>query len=44
MLFALLQPDQELKAMQDTGDFTVTGHKLELYGYCKKCQEARKKQ
>ena len=29
---------------QDTGDFTVTGHKLELYGYCKKCQEARKKQ
>ena len=27
---------------QDTGDFTVTGHKLELYGYCKKCQEARK--
>ena len=26
---------------QDTGDFTVTGHKLELYGYCKKCQEAR---
>ena len=29
---------------QDTGDFTVTGHKLELYGYCKKCQENRKKQ
>lgn len=24
---------------QDTGDFTVTGHKLELYGYCKECRE-----
>jgi len=22
---------------QDTGGFTVTGHKLELYGYCKEC-------
>ncbi len=23
-----------------TGDFTVTGHKLELYGYCKDCEQA----
>ncbi len=22
---------------QGTGDFTITGHKLELYGYCKEC-------
>lgn len=22
-------------------DFTVTGHKLELYGYCKECREGR---
>lgn len=25
-------------------DFTVTGHKLELYGYCRECQEAHKQQ
>lgn len=24
---------------QETGDFTVTGHKLELYGYCKECRK-----
>lgn len=24
---------------QDTGDFMVTGHKLELYGYCKDCRK-----
>lgn len=24
---------------QDTDDFTVTGHKLELYGYCKDCRK-----
>lgn len=23
----------------DTGDFEVTGHKLELYGYCKECRQ-----
>ena len=22
----------------DEGDFVVTGHKLELYGYCKECK------
>ena len=26
---------------QDTGGFTVTGHKLELYGYCRECEEKR---
>lgn len=24
----------------ETEDFTVTGHKLELYGYCKECKKA----
>lgn len=28
---------------QETGDFTVTGHKLELYGYCKECSASREK-
>ena len=23
----------------DTGEFTVTGHKLELYGYCRDCEK-----
>lgn len=27
--------------MEETGDFTITGHKLELYGYCKECKEVR---
>ena len=25
-------------------DFTVTGHKLELYGYCKNCRESERQQ
>ena len=25
---------------QDTEDFTVTAHKLEVYGYCKECKKA----
>lgn len=25
-------------------DFTVTGHKLELYGYCKRCRDAQKQE
>lgn len=25
-------------------DFTVTGHKLELYGYCRECRESRDKE
>ena len=27
---------------EDTGDFTITGHKLEVYGYCKDCEELRR--
>lgn len=26
---------------ENTDDFTITGHKLELYGYCKECEELR---
>lgn len=33
--FAHMHPS--LSEMQ--GDFEVTGHKLELYGYCKECRE-----
>lgn len=29
---------------EDAGDFTVTGHKLELYGYCKDCKELKKRE
>lgn len=29
---------------EDTEDFTVTGHKLELYGYCRTCKEAHLKE
>lgn len=28
---------------QETGDFTVTGHKLELYGYCNECKKTQEK-
>ena len=31
-------PFEHLHLDTDTGDFTVTGHKLELYGYCKDCK------
>lgn len=31
--FAHIQPEPE------TGDFLVTGHKLELYGYCRDCRQ-----
>lgn len=27
--------------LEDAGDFTVTGHKLELYGYCKECRRVQ---
>uniref|UniRef100_UPI004055C49B Fur family transcriptional regulator n=1 Tax=Acetatifactor sp. TaxID=1872090 RepID=UPI004055C49B len=27
---------------QETGDFMITSHKLEVYGYCKDCGTARK--
>ncbi|MGN1147475.1 MAG: Fur family transcriptional regulator, partial [Lachnospiraceae bacterium] len=31
-------PFEHMHLDTDTGDFTVTGHKLELYGYCKDCK------
>lgn len=31
-------PFTHMRLEQDTDDFTVTGHKLELYGYCKNCK------
>lgn len=35
-------PFEHLHLEAETGDFEVTGHKLELYGYCKECQDAEK--
>ena len=32
-------PFAHIPLEQETGDFTVTGHKLELYGYCKDCKK-----
>lgn len=29
---------------KETGDFTIMGHKLELYGYCKECKEVREQE
>lgn len=31
-------PVEHIPLHTDIGDFTVTGHKLELYGYCSRCQ------
>ena len=31
-------PFEHLHFDKDVGNFTVTGHKLELYGYCKACK------
>lgn len=31
-------PFAHIQLGRETGDFTVTGHKLELYGYCKDCR------
>ena len=31
-------PFAHIHLEQETGDFTITGHKLELYGYCKECK------
>ena len=33
-------PFEHLHLEANTGDFQVTGHKLELYGYCKDCKKA----
>ena len=32
-------PFEHLHMDTDTGDFVVTGHKLELYGYCGDCEK-----
>ncbi len=32
-------PFTHMHLEQETEEFTVTGHKLELYGYCKDCKE-----
>lgn len=32
-------PFEHVKVDTEAGDFTVTGHKLELFGYCKECKE-----
>lgn len=34
-------PFAHIHLEQETGDFTVTGHKLELYGYCKDCKKSK---
>lgn len=33
-------PFEHLRLEADAGDFVVTGHKLELYGYCGDCERA----
>ena len=33
-------PFAHLSLEQETEDFTITNHKLELYGYCKDCRES----
>lgn len=35
-------PFEHLHLDTDMGDFMVTGHKLELYGYCKECEKSGK--
>lgn len=32
-------PFAHIHLEKDAGDFTVTGHKLELYGYCSECKK-----
>lgn len=34
-------PFSHMHLEKETGEFTVTGHKLELYGYCRNCRETR---
>lgn len=34
-------PFSHIHLEKETGEFTVTGHKLELYGYCRNCRELR---
>ena len=35
-------PFEHAHLEQDAGDFVITGHKLELYGYCKECEKNKK--
>lgn len=35
-------PFEHAHLEQGTGDFLITGHKLELYGYCKECEKNKK--
>lgn len=35
-------PFAHMRMGKETEDFTVTNHKLELYGYCRECKEAGK--
>ncbi len=37
-------PFAHIHLEKESGDFTITGHKLELYGYCKTCKETEKQQ
>lgn len=34
-------PFAHMSLERETEDFTITDHRLELYGYCKKCREAK---
>ncbi len=36
-------PFTQVHLEHETNDFTVTAHKLELYGYCKDCKEVQEK-
>ena len=34
-------PFEHMRMPEEEGEFTITGHKLELYGYCKECRVSR---
>ncbi len=36
-------PFAHIRLGRETGDFTVTGHKLELYGYCRECKAEKER-
>lgn len=35
-------PLEHLPIQEEAEDFTITDHRLELYGYCRECREKRK--
>lgn len=37
-------PFAHIHLEKETGDFTITAHKLELYGYCKDCRKSHEEQ